>query len=206
MRKSWWHPALCLYLSALGILTGWQPAVAQEAKPVTSADLKIVVLEGEDGVNFIKKKTAVRPVVEVRDRNDAPVAGASVVFLLPQYGPGGTFASGGKMMTVVTDSAGRATAGAMQPSGSGAFKISITASHQGHTATTTISQTNQVAAAAGGVSGATIGIIVGVAAAAAVGLGVGLSGGKSNGGGNNQPQVPSATISAGGGPVFGPPR
>ena len=161
-------------------------------------------------MNFIKKKTAVRPVVEVRDRNNAPVAGASVVFLLPQYGPGGTFVNGSKMMTVVTDSTGRATAGGIQPSGTGAFKINVTASHQGRSASTAISQTNQMAAAAAaGMSGATIGIIAGAAAAAAVGLGVGLTRGKSNNagsGGVTQPPVPAATIGAGGGPVFSPPR
>ena len=215
MCKSRWRPLLSLYLSAFGFLTGWQlPACAAEApgepKPEVSSELKIVVLEGEDGVNFIKKKTAVRPVVEVRDRNNAPVAGASVVFLLPQYGPGGTFVNGSKMMTVVTDSAGRATAGGIQPSGTGAFKINVTASHQGQSASTAISQTNQMAAAAAaGMSGATIGIIAGVAAAAAVGLGVGLRGGKSNsggGGGASLPPVPAAAIGAGGGPVFSPPR
>ena len=213
MRKSWLHAVLSIYLAAFGTFTGWQPAAmaqqAQEAKPGASAELKIVVLEGEDGVNFIKKKTAVRPVVEVRDRNDAPVAGASVIFLLPQYGPGGTFASGGKMMTVVTDASGRAAAGTIEPSGTGAFKINVTASHQGRSASTAISQTNQVAAAAAGISGTTIGIIVGVAAAAAVGIGVGLAGGNSNGGGGGgggQVQIPSATIGAGGGPVFSPPR
>jgi hypothetical protein len=195
------------------MVTGWQPAAAtaqpfQETKPGASDELKIVVLEGEDGVNFIKKKTAVRPVVEVRDRNDSPVAGATVVFLLPQYGPGGTFATGGKMMSVVTDASGRATAGAIQPSGTGTFKISVTASHQGRTASAAISQTNQVAAAAaGGISGTTIGIIVGVAAAAAVGIGVGLAGGKNTGSGpSSQPQVPAATIGTGGGPVFSAPR
>jgi len=214
MCKSRWRPLLSLYLSAFGFLTGWQlPACAAEApgepKPEVSSELKIAVLEGEDGVNFIKKKTAVRPVVEVRDRNNAPVAGASVAFLLPQYGPGGTFANGSKMMTVVTDSTGRATAGGIQPSGTGAFKINVTASHQGQSASTAISQTNQMAAAAaGGMSGTTIGIIAGVAGAAAVGLGVGLSGGKAKtgGGGNTQPPVPSATIGVGAGPVFTTPR
>jgi hypothetical protein len=41
-----------------------------------AAALKIVVLEGEGAVNIIQQKTAVAPVIEVRDRNDQPVAGA----------------------------------------------------------------------------------------------------------------------------------
>ena len=42
-----------------------------------AAALKIVVLEGEGAVNIIQQKTAVAPVIEVRDRNDQPVSGAS---------------------------------------------------------------------------------------------------------------------------------
>ena len=49
--------------------------------------LRIVVIEGEDRVNIMGQGTAVPTVVEVRDRNDLPVSGASVVFLL---GDGGT--------------------------------------------------------------------------------------------------------------------
>ena len=39
----------------------------------TQGGLKIVVISGEDAVNIIQQKTAVAPVVEVRDRNDLPV-------------------------------------------------------------------------------------------------------------------------------------
>ncbi len=197
---------LSVVLALLGATTGWQAAAAP-----ADAELKIVVLEGEDGINVIKKKTAVRPVVEVRDRNDAPVAGASVAFLLPQTGAGGTFATGGKMMTVTTDSAGRATAGAFQPSGTGPFKLNVTASHQGRSASAVISQTN-IAGAAAGISTGAIAAIVGIVAGAAVGVAVGLSGG------NDKPSTtptspttptvttPTATIGIGGSPAFSTPR
>jgi hypothetical protein len=209
MQRLWSRPLLSITLATIGALTGWQPAAlcgqaGQPSKPESETELKIVVLEGEDGVNVIKKKTAVRPVVEVRDKNNSPVAGAAVVFLLPEYGPSGTFLNGSKMVTVMTDSTGRATASAFQPSGAGQFKMSVTASHQGRTATTAITQTNQLGAAAGMSAGA-IAAIVGVAAGAAVGIAVGLGGG-----GNNQQTpadtTPRASIGAGGGPVFGPPR
>ncbi len=72
--------------------------------------LTIKVLEGEDGVNIIQKNTAVKPVVEVRDRNNLPVAGATVVFILPDSGPSATFARGSRVLTVRTNSAGRASA------------------------------------------------------------------------------------------------
>ncbi|MBI4875965.1 MAG: carboxypeptidase regulatory-like domain-containing protein [Acidobacteria bacterium] len=198
MRKPWCRPALSILLSAVGVAGGW-------AAPSAPAELTIVILEGEEGVNVLKKKTAVRPVVEVRDRNKAPVAGATVVFLLPQYGPGGTFLDGGKMMSVTTDASGRAAASAIQPSGTGAFKINVTASFQGQTASAAISQANMAAAAAGGVSATTIGIIAGVAAAAAVGIGVGLAGGKKESAAPAD-TAPRATIGVGSGPVFGPPR
>ena len=42
--------------------------------------LKIVILEGEGAVNIIQQKTATAPVIEVRDQNDLPVAGAAVRF------------------------------------------------------------------------------------------------------------------------------
>jgi hypothetical protein len=202
---------LSLCLAIFGAATGWQPVAfgapqAPAPKPDNEPELKIVILEGEEGVNIIKKKTAVRPVVEVRDKNNAPVSGAAVVFLLPQTGPGGTFATGGKMMTVITDSSGRAASGAFQPSGTGQFKIQVTASHQGRSASSVIAQTNQLGAAAG-MSGGMIAAIVAGAAGAAVGLAVGLGGSKDKA--PSSPPVdttPRATIGVGGGPVFTPPR
>ena len=56
------------------------PAV--EWATAQDGDLRIVVIEGEDSVNIIAQGTAVPTLVEVRDRNDLPVSGASVLFLL----------------------------------------------------------------------------------------------------------------------------
>jgi hypothetical protein len=72
MKKRMPMVALALAVGAAGTVFG----VAQ--KPV----LKIVVIEGEDGVNIIDKKTAVKPIVEVRDQNDLPVAGVPVQFAI----------------------------------------------------------------------------------------------------------------------------
>ncbi len=106
------------------------------------ADLRIVILEGEDGVNVIKKKTAVRPIVEVRDKNNLPVAGVAVVFLLPSRGPGASFANGSKQFSGMTDVSGRIASPSLKPMGKGAFQIQVRATYQGQTATSTISQTN----------------------------------------------------------------
>src|SRR5688572_25383858 len=97
------------FLSSL-LLAGSLVA-APHAQP---AALKIVVIEGEDAVNIIQQKTAVAPLVEVRDRNDLPVAGAVVTFSV-RGGQAATFAGGSPTMTVTTNAAGRAVASALTP-------------------------------------------------------------------------------------------
>src|SRR5262245_56265312 len=80
-----------------------------------SGDLKIIVLDGEDGVNIIDKKTAVKPIVEVRDKNDLPVAGALVVFSIieARRGDSAVFDGGTKQVTVSTGNNGQAPVSAL---------------------------------------------------------------------------------------------
>jgi hypothetical protein len=118
-------------------MTGW--IMAQ------SNALRIVVLEGEDAVNIISQKTAVKPTVEVRDRNDLPAAGAAVVFVV--RGRGATFANGARQLSVTTDSLGRATVSELTPIGKGTVEIQVSANYQGQAATATIHQTNFATAA-----------------------------------------------------------
>src|SRR5262245_43045983 len=106
--------------------------------------LRIVVLEGEDGVNVVQQRTAVSPVVEVRDRNNLPVAGAIVRFAIRSGRA--NFASG-RTLVVTTDAAGRATATGLTPTGTGAVQITATASFQGQAATAVIAQVNVATAA-----------------------------------------------------------
>ena len=117
-----------------------------QAPPAQPGGLRIVVIEGEDAVNIIQQKTAVRPIVEVRDRNDLPVAGASVLFTIGGGG-GATFAGGASTVTVTTNAAGRAAVTELNPVSNGQFQIRVDASYQGQTATTTITQTNFLTAA-----------------------------------------------------------
>ncbi len=163
-----------------------------------AANLQIVVLQGEDGVNIIKKKTAVKPVVEVRDRNNLPVAGATVVFLAPDSGPGVTFADGSRLFTTVTNASGRATVPSMKPVGVGTFKIKATANFDGQSATTAITQTNVIGAVISGTVLAAI--IAGVAAAAGVAVAV------ATGGGAKAPSAETGTIGGSGPPVITPPH
>jgi hypothetical protein len=173
------------------------------------AELKIVIVEGAGGTNNIRKGAGTaRPVVEVRDRNDRPVAGAIVTFRLPQSGPGGNFISGGKIAAVTSDASGRASA-AFQPVGSGKFDINVTAAHQGSKASMSIAQTN-VAVAAAGLSGAAIGGIIAAVAGGAI-IGVVCGTGKCGGGDSPSPvppaPVPGLRIGSGGQPtVLAPPR
>lgn len=159
--------------------------------------------------NNLKKGRATKAVVEVRDRNNRPVAGAYIIFGMPSSGPGGTFASGTQTFTVATNSAGQATVTYTPNQLAGMFNIEVTAQVNGATvATSTIPQANlAAAAAAAGISGTTIGVIAGVAAAAAVGIGVGLSGSDSSPTPTPvtpPPAPPSIRIGPGGNPVFTP--
>lgn len=166
-----------------------EPGVPRQEGSV-GLGLHILVIEGEDGVNIIKKKTAVRPVVEVRDRNNLPVAGALVTFSSPDSGPSVTFLNGSHSVTAVTEANGRAAVQGLKPLNTGQFQIKVSVSYREQAAAATITMTNVLTAAeaaglgggaavgaasgGGGMSGATIAIIVGVAAAAAVGISVGL--------------------------------
>jgi hypothetical protein len=153
-----------------------------------AAKLTIAIIEGEGAVNNIRLRTAREPIVEVQDENHKPVAGAIVIFRLPSAGPGGTFANGSKLLTVTTDSNGRAAATGMRPnSPKGQYQISVTASFQGLTASNTIHQSSGIGSGGGGAAGglfglslpATLGIVGAVGAGIIVGVIKATGGGKS---------------------------
>jgi len=135
-----------------------------------AAALKIVVVEGEGAVNIIQQKTAVAPVIEVRDRNDQPVSGALVRFAISK---GRATFNGARTLTATTDALGRATATGLAPTGSGPLQIAASAAFQGQTVAVTIAQTTVATAAeassvAAGTSAATGG--GGLSHAALVGI------------------------------------
>ena len=136
--------------------------------------LRILVIEGEDAVNVIQQKTAIRPIVEVRDRNNLPVAGALVTFSVE----GGSAASfgGASTLTVATNAAGQAAVTSLTPSAAGAFQIQVQAAFQGQLATATIAQTNVMTAAQAAAAGAT-------ASGSGSAGGAGAGGGGAAGGG-----------------------
>jgi hypothetical protein len=156
-------PFFASLVVALVLFTTQQPAV--------DAGLRIVVIEGESAVNIIQRKTAVAPVIEVRDRNNLPVPGVAVTFSIG--GPGASF-GGLSTLTVTTNAAGQAAAVGLTPTAAGAIQINATALVQGQVLTASITQTNVLTAAQAASAGA---------AAGGSGSGSAGAGGAATGGG-----------------------
>ncbi|HEY7191761.1 MAG TPA: hypothetical protein VH436_34665 [Vicinamibacterales bacterium] len=153
---------------------------AQQQRPAeASTGMRIVVLEGEDAVNLVQQKTAVRPLVEVRDSNNLPVAGATVLFTIVRTGGRSavSFANGQSAVTVTTDAAGRAASSPLQATGNGAVRIDVRATYRGQVATATVSQTNFATAADASRAGRTVtGSIAALAGVVATGAAASSSG------------------------------
>ena len=123
----------------------------------------------------------------MRDRNDLPVAGATVTFAIAG-GRTVVFANGGSTLTVTTNATGRAVATGLRASISGAVQIDVQAAFQGQIAVATIQQTNVTQSAATSSSGSAAvgktgggfprGAIFGIAGGAAAGVGVAVTRGK----------------------------
>lgn len=188
------------------LLLGLAPQAARaQATSAGRPAIHILVIEGEGAINNMKQRTAREPIVEVRDENDKPIAGAVVVFTLPSVGPSGTFANGASVLSVTTDNAGRAVAAGLRPNGiEGPVQIKVNATHLGQTTSTTINTTNAMGAAAaagaGGSSAKLIAILVGVGAAAGIGAAVALGGGNGTPAPGPGPRPPT-TITVGPGNV-----
>ena len=164
---------------AVGLLSAVIAGAAAAA--VQEGGLRIVVIEGEDSVNIIGQGTAVPTVVEVRDRNDLPVSGAAVVFLLGEGGTA-TLNAGLSQVAVTTNALGQAAV-TVNPLASGAVQLSVNATFQGQTAAATILQTNAAsAAAAGGAGGGAAGGAGGGAGGAGGGAAAGGAAGGAGGG------------------------
>ena len=187
--------ALLLSLIAQTVSYGYQ--VAGEIQK-----LNIAIVEGDGAVNNIRQRMAREPMVQVTDENRKPIAGAVVVFLLPNQGAGGAFANGAKSLTTLTDANGNAVARGMQANRlSGQYQIKVTASHQGQTSSTAINMTNAVltGAAAAGISMKLL-LILAAGGATAAGIAVAASGG----GGGGTPPRQSTTVTPGTPTVGGP--
>ncbi len=193
------HQAVVWLLVPLtATVTVWGEQNPQAPAPTR---LNLLVVEGNEVIKNVKQRTTRDTIVEVQDENHRPVAGAAVVFLLPDSGPGGTFAGGARSVSLVTNAQGRVEMPHMTANqATGQYQIRVTASYRGTQASTTINQQNvaAVAAAHGGLlSGKLIAIIAGIAAAGAVtGAVVATRGGG----------TPTGSISQAGAATVGGPR
>lgn len=189
------------------------PAFGQ-APPI----INIVIVEGEGAINNVKQRVNRDPIVQVEDDNHRPIAGAAVVFFLPDQGASGTFVNGSRTLTVMTDAQGRAVAMGIRPNNvNGPMQIRVTASFSGATASAVINQTNVNGSGGGGGSsgaatttstglsgGAKLAIILLIVGGAAAGGIIAATHGG-GGGSSSTPVTPPIVITAGT-PTVGAPK
>lgn len=135
-------PFRTIALSLCFLIAGGEACTlsAQSAPPPKS--LQIVILDGEGALNNIKQRTAHEPIVQVQDENHKPVAGAVVIFLLPNSGAGGTF-NGALSFSTVTDAEGKAVAQGLTPNNiTGQYQIQVRAKYNDLSAESVIAQQN----------------------------------------------------------------
>jgi len=170
--------------------------------------ITIKVVQGDGAINSIRMKRGHDPVVQVLDATGEPLRNATVSFLLPATGPSGTFGESGLSLTVQTDDHGMATGRGLIPNAiEGPFKVRVTASARGDSATATIAQTNAEPAVKTARSKWIV--IAAVVGGAAVGGAVlAAKGGKSDtaAGGTTGGVTTGAGTIVPGTPSFGPPR
>jgi hypothetical protein len=168
--------------------------------------LQILIVEGEGAINNVKQRVNREPIVQVEDENHRPVAGAAVIFFLPNDGPGGVFANGNTTLTTTTNAQGQAVArGIRFNNQAGSMQIRVAASFAGQTASAIITQTNALGgaasgAASGGMSLTTKLLIIG----ALVGGGIAAGLIVANRGGTSTTTPGTVTISPGTVTVGGP--
>jgi hypothetical protein len=188
--------------AAIAMLVVGHPPKLHAQSNTQSSGLVITILDGEGALNDIRQRTAREPIVEVQDENHKPVAGAAVLFTLPNSGAGGSFAGGVQTFSTVTDSAGRAVAHGLQPNNvSGSYNIHVHVSFNGASSETDIHQQNvsgqsSVAHHAGhaalGAKAITLIVVAGAVAATVATVVVTQGGG-------------SSTVISAGPPTVGPP-
>jgi len=163
---------------------------APQSRAEEIANLRVLVVHGEGGVNQVINKRTVPVEVEVKDERSRPVEGAKVRFTLPSLGPGGRFADGSRSAEAFTDARGRAAIASFVPNEQeGRFSIVVDATSKGREASAVVSQNNArylVPAASSRAyqltssqrrGNRTLAIVLGVGAAAAVGGVLAIKGG-----------------------------
>src|SRR4051812_21214518 len=179
--------AVFLFIGAFFLCISNAPHAYSQTEAVPAPKLNIVVVTGEGAMNSIRRPTPQDLAVRVEDEQGRPVAGASVTFHLPDTGPSATFGSDRTVEMVTTDEQGLARITGLRPNNvQGEFRIKLTASYQGKTASALIIETNVMALGSSseqeGASHTRLYIVLGAAAAAGLGIAVGMAGGHKGGG------------------------
>ncbi len=174
------------------------------AQPASDG-LKIVIIKGANSTNSIVRKFAEQPIVEIRDADDKPVAGAEVIFQVPWTGPGAAFDDWLRALVVQTGPDGRAATRGLAPNNEeGQFNIKVMANYQGKSAVAVIPQTNVLGKRgqnATSNSHKTLWITLAVLGAGAIAGGAAAA---SRGGGSPAAVLNPIVISSGGITVAGP--
>jgi hypothetical protein len=178
---------MAIFVFQAGALFAQPPNAAPANTAVVAGGLKILVLEGQDGVNNIRIPMPANLVVEVRDENDRTVEGAMVTFQMPLMGPSGGFEGGVRNKDAITNFAGQAAVSYTPNMEPGRFTVQVKTTQGGRGGMTTIMQQNATTSEAAHrkswFSRHKVLIIVIAAAAVGTGLAVGLTrGGKSSSG------------------------
>jgi hypothetical protein len=105
--------------------------------------ISILVLEGNKAQNLLSQKTPKPISVRIVDRTGKPLSGASVLFVPPEFGPGGTFVTDLSPVTVNTNDQGIAEAPPLQANSSeGTYEIQVIASYMSDVSRLLIEQSN----------------------------------------------------------------
>lgn len=181
------------------------PAPAAGPEPA-GAPLNLFVLQGQNAINSVPDRTAIQPVVEVRDENQQPLEGADVVFELPSTGPSGLFPGQQLTFTTKTNLRGQAGAPFTPNMTTGRFTIKVTATLRNRTGHINITQTNALRPATAteekphGLKSRTWKIVLIAAAAGAI---TGIIVAVTRGGSSSKPST-TITVTPGS-PTFGSP-
>jgi hypothetical protein len=108
--------------------------------------VSIQVLEGNKAQNMISARAPKPLSVRVVDRTGKPVSGANVLFVPPEFGPGGTFVTDQAPVNVTTNQEGVAEAPPfLANSSAGTYEIQVIASYMSDVSRLLVEQSNVTA-------------------------------------------------------------
>ena len=139
---------------AILLLIPGSSILASAQTPAPGAKLTLVIVEGDSGINNIKRRATREVIVQVEDENHRPVGGASLSAFLPSDGASGTFVDGGRMFNGTSGNDGRFRFSFRPNKVQGKFQIQLSGSFQGQALAGAVAQTNTlgIAVAAAGLS------------------------------------------------------